>query len=60
MLRLQNRIMDSIHKFGLHPPHEETRVDDKGLVDIFSFRNTVMAISGNEAAEAHLYQAYQP
>ena len=39
MLKLQNRIMDSIRKFGLHPPHEETRVDDKGLVDIFSFRN---------------------
>ena len=50
----------SIRKFGLHPPHEETRVDDKGLVDMTSFIDTVMAISGNQAAEAHLSQACQP
>ena len=34
MLRLWTPIMDSIRRFGLHPPQEETRADDQAMVDI--------------------------
>ena len=41
--------MDSIRRCGLHPPHEETPPDEQGMVDMPSFRDTVMALSGNHA-----------
>ena len=37
MLRLRNPIMDSIRRFGLQPPQEETQPDDQGMVDLTSF-----------------------
>ena len=49
-IRKRNPIMDSIRRCGLHPPPEE-------MVAMTSFRDTVMALSGNQAAEAQLYQA---
>ena len=55
--RKRNAIMDSIRRCDLHPPQEETPPDEQGMVDMASFRDTVMALSGNHAAEARLYQA---
>ena len=46
--------MDGIGRFGLHPPLEETQ---QGTVDMASFRDTLIALSGNQTAAAQLYQA---
>ena len=57
MLRLRNLIMDSIRRFGLRLPQEETQTDDLGRVDVTSYKDTVVTFSGNQAVEAQLYQA---
>ena len=49
--------MHGIRRFGLHPPQEETPPDGQGTVDMTSFRHTLIALSGNQTAEAQLYQA---
>ena len=56
MLRLRNPFTDGIRRFGLHPPQEETQTDDQGIVDMTFLRETLVALSGNQAAEAQLYQ----
>ena len=48
--------MDSICRFGLHPPRKNTQTHDQGMVDMTSFRDTLIALSGSHAAEAQLYQ----
>ena len=57
MLRLRNPIMDSIRRCGLHPPSEETPPDGQGTVNMASFGDTLIALSGNQPAEAQLYQS---
>ena len=54
MLRKCNPMMDSIRRRGLHPPQEETPPIGLGEVDTTSFGDAVMALSGNQVAEAHL------
>ena len=41
---------------GLISSQEETPPDEQGMDDMASFRDTLMALSGNQAAEAQLYQ----
>ena len=52
----RNPIMDSIRQFGLHPLQKETPQGEQGVVDMASFKNTLVASSGNQAAEAQLYR----
>ena len=56
MLRLRNPIMDEIRRFGLNLTQEETPPIGQGEVDMTSFGDAVMALSGNQAAEAQLCQ----
>ena len=52
MLRLRNRVMDGIRWFGFHPPQEETLPDEQGMVDMTSFRDALIAFSGNQTVDA--------
>ena len=49
--------MDGKRRCELHPPQEETPPDEQGMVDVTSFRDKVMTLSGNQAAEAQLHKA---
>ena len=53
---LPNPIMDSIRRFGLHPPQEETQTDDQGTADLTSFADTMLVLSGNQTLGAHWYR----
>ena len=52
MLRLRIPIMDSIRKFGLHLPQEDTSPD---LSDLSSFKGTLIALPGGQTVDAQLY-----
>ena len=52
MLRLRNPIMDSIRRVGLHRLREETQTDDQGMVDLTSFADALLALSGNQTVGA--------
>ena len=54
--RLRNPIMDGIRRFGLHPPQEETQPGDQGIVDLTSFTDTLLALSGNQTVDAEGYR----
>ena len=53
VIRKRNLIRDSVRRFGLHPLHGKRRL----TTNMTSLRDALVASSGNQAAEAQLYQA---
>ena len=57
MLQKRNPIMDSFRRRGLHLPRKETLPIGQEEVDMASFGDAAMALSGYQVAERQLYPA---